>query len=386
MAVLDSGSRPVRTDFIAALPFWMALTYVPVVIAAGWLASTGSGWWLAIVPVYGWYVMSMLDFIGGLETSNPDVDTPEESLRWYTLVTKIWPFVQIPLIFGALYYVANWDLMTPTQEWIFMACIGIPTGTVGINFAHELMHQRSKFERTLADVLLTSVLYGHFRSEHLLVHHRYVGTPRDPVTARYNEGFHRFFPRVLWQCFVSAFRAERHMLERKGLPVWHRSNPFWRYGLWQLGWLVLAFLIGGWMGVGMFCLQAVVAFWQLELVNYVEHYGLTREHLGNGKYEHVLPRHSWNAAHRVSNWFLINLQRHSDHHYKPARRFPLLQTYVSDEAPQLPFGYPVMTIMATIPPLFKRVMNPKVKAWRKRYYPAIEDWTPYNKARNPQPR
>lgn len=386
MAALDSGPRPVRTDFIAALPFWMALTYVPVVIGAAWLASTGSGWWLAIVPVYGWYVMSILDFIGGLDTSNPDLDTPEDSLRWYTMVTLVWPFVQIPLIFGALFYVANWDLMTPTQEWIFMACIGIPSGTVGINFAHELMHQRSKLERTLADVLLTSVLYGHFRSEHLLVHHRYVGTPRDPVTARYNEGFHRFFPRVLWQCVVSAFRAEREMLERKGLPVWHRSNPFWRYGLWQLGWLVLAYLIGGWMGVGMFCLQAFVAFWQLELVNYVEHYGLTRRHLGDGKYEHVQPRHSWNAAHRVSNWFLINLQRHSDHHYKPARRFPLLQTYADDEAPQLPHGYPVMTILAMMPPLFKRVMNPKVKAWRQRYYPDVTDWVPYNKARNPMPR
>lgn len=386
MAVIDSRPRVVRTDFISALPFWLALTYVPVLVGAGWLAATGSGWWLALVPVYGWYVMSLLDFIGGLETSNADPDTPEASLRWYTAVTLVWPFVQIPMIFGALYFVANWDLMTPTQEWIFMACVGIPSGTVGINFAHELMHQRSRVERTLADVLMTSVLYGHFRSEHLLVHHRYVGTPRDPVTARYNEGFHRFFPRVLIQCFRSAWTAERDMLARKGLPVWHLSNPFWRYGLWQSGWLLLAALIGGWMGIAMFCLQAFVAVWQLELVNYVEHYGLTRRHLGDGKYEHVLPRHSWNAAHRISNYFLINLQRHSDHHYKPARRFPLLQTYDADEAPQLPFGYPVVTIMATIPPLFKRVMNPKVKSWREKYYPDIADWTPYNKGRNPAPR
>ena len=386
MAALDPTATRLRTDFLAVFPFWLTLTFIPVLFVAGWATSvTGKGWWLALVPAYGWYLMSMLDFIGGLNTQNPDTETPASDMRWYTAVTLVWPFLQIPVIFGSLYFVTNWDVMTPTQEWVFMACVGIPTGTVGINFAHELMHQRSKLERTLGDVLMTSVLYGHFRSEHLLVHHRHVGTPRDPVTARYNEGFHRFFPRVLKQCLVSSWYAESAMLARKGLTVWHLSNPFWRYAAWQAGWLVLAAMIGGWTGVGMFVLQAFVAIWQLELVNYVEHYGLTRKHLGNGKYEHVLPRHSWNASHRVSNWLLINPQRHSDHHYKPARKFPLLQTYSEDDAPQLPYGYPVMTIMAMIPPVFKRFMNPKVRAWRRRYYPEVTDWQPYNKAQNPVP-
>lgn len=386
MPVVEDGPRPVRSDLLSALPFWLALTYVPVLIGAGWLAARGSGWWLALVPFYGWYVMSILDFIGGLETSNPDTQTPDRALRWYTAITVVWPFIQIPMIFGALYFVASRDVLTPVQEWFFVALVGVPSGTIGINFAHELMHQRSRLERTLADVLMTSVLYGHFRSEHLLVHHRYVGTPRDPVTARYNEGFHRFFPRVLRQCLISAWRAEAAMLDRKGLSVWHRSNPFWRYAGWQGGWVLLAWAIAGWAGVGMFALQALVAVWQLELVNYVEHYGLTRKHLGQGRYEHTLPRHSWNAAHRISNYFLINLQRHSDHHYKPARRFPLLQTYTEAEAPQLPFGYPVMTVLATMPPLFKRVMNHRVRAWRRRNYPEIEDWKPYNKGLNPMPR
>jgi alkane 1-monooxygenase len=112
---------------------------------------------------------------------------------------------------------------------------------------------------------------------------------------------------------------------------------------------------------------------------------LTRRHLGNGKYEHVLPRHSWNASHRVSNWFLINLQRHSDHHYKPDRRFPLLQTYGPDEAPQLPFGYPAMTALAMVPPLWRRVMNPRVRAWRRQFYPDVTDWKPYNKGQLPLP-
>jgi len=176
------------------------------------------------------------------------------------------------------------------------------------------------------------------------------------------------------------------MLERKKLPATDFSNPFWKYAGLQLAFLVLAFVVGGWIGVGMFCLQAFVAIFQLELVNYIEHYGLTRRYLGEGKYEHVLPRHSWNAAHRYSNFLLINLQRHSDHHYKPNRRFPLLQTYDVEEAPQLPFGYPIMTMLAACPPLWKRYMNPKVRAWREKYYADVDDWHPYNKALNPAPR
>jgi alkane 1-monooxygenase len=248
------------------------------------------------------------------------------------------------------------------------------------------MHQKPVFERWLGDILLAMVLYSHFRSEHLRVHHPWVGTPRDAVTARYNEGFHRFFPRVLAECYGSAFRAEKNMLARAGRRWWHATNPFWRYWLIELAMLILAFAAGGLTGLGLFLFQAFVAVWQLELVNYIEHYGLTRRHLGEGKYEHVLPRHSWNAAHRASNWLLINLQRHSDHHYKPGRRFPLLQNYDRDEAPQLPFGYPLMTMAAMVPPLWKRIMNKRVKAWRQQYYPDIADWRPYNKAQNPLPR
>ncbi len=116
--------------------------------------------------------------------------------------------------------------------------------------------------------------------------------------------------------------------------------------------------MGGWTGLGLFLFQALIAVWQLELTNYVEHYGLSRKHLGDGRYEPVRPRHSWNASHTATNWLLINLQRHSDHHTKPDRRFPLLQTYGADEAPQLPMGYPAMTLLAMVPPLWRRRMNP----------------------------
>jgi len=230
------------------------------------------------------------------------------------------------------------------------------------------------------------VLYSHFRTEHLLVHHVYVGTPRDAVTAHYGEGFHRFFFRVLRQCPVSAWRAEAAMLRRRGAGVFSPRNPFWRYAVLQAGMLALAFWLGSWAGLGLFLFQAFVAVWQLELVNYVEHYGLTREHFGEGRYEIALPRHSWNAAHKASNWLLINLQRHSDHHWKPNRRYPLLQNFTEEEAPQLPYGYPVMTAMALVPSLWRRMMNPRVKAWRKRFYPDVTDWQPYNLGLTRMPR
>ena len=294
--------------------------------------------------------------------------------------------LQFLSLFGLIAYVPGADHLNGWETFgVFFGC-GVMTGTIGINYAHELMHQRNATERWLGDLLLAMVLYSHFRSEHLMVHHRYVGTPRDPVTARYNEGFHRFYPRVLVESLRSSFAAERAMLARKGLPWWARGNPFWRYWTLQVLMLALAFALGGLTGLVLFAVQAGVAIWQLELVNYVEHYGLTRKHLGGGKYEHVQPRHSWNAAHRASNWLLINLQRHSDHHHKPDRRFPLLQTHAADEAPQLPYGYPVMTMAAMIPPLWRRVMNPRVRRWRAQFYPEIDDWSDYNRGRTPLPR
>lgn len=366
----------------AALPFWLSLGLFPLLLAgAAW-----GGAWLALPPLYAWGLFSLLDAVTDPDETNADPATPEAALRWHRLVTLLWFPLQAATLFGLIAWVARADHLSAGEALALFFGVGIVSGSVGITYAHELMHQRSRLERWLADLLLATVLYGHFRSEHLRVHHVHVGTPRDPVTARYNEGFLRFFPRVLVQCPVSAWRAEAAMLSRRGLPVWHRSNPFWRYGLLQAGMLGLAFALGGWQGIGLFAFQALVAVWQLELVNYIEHYGLVRRHLGQGRYEPVRPHHSWNATQRGSNWLLINLQRHSDHHWKPDRRFPLLQTYPESEAPQLPLGYALMSMLAMVPPLWRRVMNPRVRAWRRRFYPDITDWTPYRDGSLPMPR
>jgi len=370
--------------FRSAVPFWMTLLLVPVAV----LGAVAGGWAVILLPLVTWYFFSSLDAFLGLNLENADLETGEDKLGWYKAITLTWVPLQFALLFWMIWYVTGpGDAHLSALETIVLFFgMGVITGTVGINYSHELMHQKDRGERFLGDVLLAMVLYSHFRSEHLLVHHRHVGTPRDPVTARYNEGFHRFFPRVLIGSFKSAFRAERDMLARKGLPWSDPANPFFRYWAMQGFMILLAILLGGWVGLLLFLWQAIVAIWQLELVNYVEHYGLTRKHLGDGRYEHVKPQHSWNAAHKASNWLLINLQRHSDHHYKPDRRFPLLQNYDIDEAPQLPYGYPIMTMAAMVPPVWRRVMNPRVRQWREMYYPEITDWRAYNTAKNPMPR
>jgi alkane 1-monooxygenase len=366
----------------SALPFWVSFLLIPLV----WIGALRGGWAVLLLPICTWYLFAAIDRITGLNTENPDPQTPDKDLFWYKILTPLWVPAQIATLFGVIWYASHTEHLSSLEKFGLFIGMGVLTGTIGINYSHELMHQKSRGERWLADILLASVLYSHFRSEHLLVHHRYVGTPRDPVTARYNEGFHRFYPRVLRESLQSSFRAERDKLARKNLPWTARANPFWRYWTLQALMLATALIVGGPSGLLLFLIQAGTAIWQLELTNYVEHYGLTRKHLGDGKYEHVYPRHSWNAAHKATNWLLINLQRHSDHHYKPDRRFPLLQTYDETEAPQLPHGYPIMTFAAMIPPLWRRIMNPRVREWRRTYYPEITDWHPYNTAQTPPPR
>lgn len=365
-----------------ALPFWISLLTVPVMM----IAALVGGWAVLLPPLFTWILFDILDTALGTDESNADPGTADDDLYWYRLVTLIWFPVQFLLLCWLLWYVPRADHLGVVERIALFFGMGIITGAVGIVYAHELMHQKNRLERWLADLLLATVLYSHFRSEHLRVHHLWVGTPRDAVSARYNEGFHGFFGRVLRDAPRSAFLAERMMLGRRELPVWHLSNPFWTYAGLQAGMLLLALMLGGWQGLALFIWQAVVAIWQLELVNYIEHYGLTRRYLGEGRYEHVLPRHSWNSAHMASNWFLINLQRHSDHHYKPDRRFPLLQTYDQEEAPQLPHGYPLMAAVAMVPPLWRRVMNPKVRDWRRQHYPDVADWKPYNTGSLPMPK
>ncbi|MEM9045937.1 MAG: alkane 1-monooxygenase [Pseudomonadota bacterium] len=359
--------------FAHALPFLLSFMTVPAIIIGG----IYGGWFLALPFVIGWVLLPMLDRLTGLNIRNLDPRLTDRDLAWHRAVTLIWIPIQMGLILWSLWWLGTGSELTGWEVAFFALGTGVATGATGITFAHELIHQKPRWERLLGELLLISTSYGHFATEHVFGHHLTVGTPKDPATARKGESFLAFFARTTGGGFTSAWRLDAQRLARRGRPIWHSSNPFWRYGLGWLVFVIAAYLLAGWIGVGFFLLQSFMAIYELEGVNYVEHYGLTREYLGDGKFERVQPHHSWNASQRMSNWFLINLQRHSDHHVRPNRRYPILQHHGEEHAPQLPFGYAAMILLAGLPPLWFSVMDKRVDAWRAQFYPHIHDWSLY---------
>jgi alkane 1-monooxygenase len=346
---------------VHALPFAISLTFIPLAV----LGLLHGGWWTAACIVYAFAILPIVDHLMGVTKLSLDPNTDERALIFHRAITWAWVPVQIALIFATI-AVAGSGSLNGWEIAAMAVAVGIVTGGIGITYAHELMHQTNRFERALSEILMTSTLYGHFCIEHVHGHHIHVGTPEDPATARAGESFYAFYPRTLTGSFRSAWRIQRERMARRGRSPWSLSNPFVRYLFAYIVYFGAAYALAGWTGIAMFVLQAVVAITLLEAVNYVEHYGLARRLLPNGRYERVQPHHSWNSSHRLTNYFLINLQRHSDHHRYPQRRFPVLQHYEESEAPQLPFGYPTMLILAMVPPLWFRVMDPRVESWRQR--------------------
>ncbi|MEV0360011.1 alkane 1-monooxygenase, partial [Nocardia sp. NPDC050697] len=231
---------------------------------------------------------------------------------------------------------------------------------IGINAAHELGHRVEHLERWLAKLALAQSGYGHFFVEHNRGHHVRVATPEDPASARLGESLYAFLPRSVLGGLRSALVIERLRLARGGMRWWSPRNHIlqaWSMTVVLFGGLVLAFGVAvlPWLLV-----QAVIGAVLLETVNYVEHYGLLRERKPDGRWARCSPRDSWNSDRLVTNIFLFHLQRHSDHHANPGRRYQTLRT--SEVAPQLPAGYASMIVLAAIPPLWRRIMDPKVLA------------------------
>lgn len=342
-----------------ALPFAISFTFVPIAI----MSMVHGGWWILGGIAYAFLVIPLVDQLVGITKAGLDPVTGERALFFYRLITWVWVPIQLGVIFSTVAMAGNNPSLSGVELVGLGFALGILTGGVGITYAHELMHQTNRFERSLAEILMTSTLYGHFCIEHVHGHHIHVGTPKDPATARQGQSLWRFIPQTLIGSLASAWKIQRMRMQRLNLPLWHLSNPFWRYLAAYAVYFAAAYLLAGFTGVALFVFQAAVAILLLETINYVEHYGLARRRLPTGRYERVEPRHSWNASHRLTNYFLINLQRHSDHHKNPLRRFPVLQHFDEIDAPQLPFGYPTMVLMATVPGLWFRVMNPRVEAW-----------------------
>jgi alkane 1-monooxygenase len=341
------------------LPFLLPYA-IPCTMIAGY--ATGDLRLFKVVS-YVWFIVAVVDLIVRPDTrrpSNEQSDDPSHSSAWRCAV-RMWVPVQGTVIMCGL-SITTWDSLT-AREWLIVTMsIGVANGMLCIPVAHDLMHGRSRFDKACAEFLMTTVSYPHFCIEHVHGHHRHIGTARDPATARLGESFYAFYSRTLFGSLVSAWDLEVSRLARHGAGVWSPHNRMLRY-VTSLAVVYSATLfLFGWLGVAFFLVQSVIAFSTLELINYVEHYGLIRRETAPGRYEPVMPWHSWDSSHRLSNWMLFNLGRHADHHCHPGKSS--LHLDHMRQAPQLPTGYFGMFLLPLVPVLWRRIMDPRVRAWR----------------------
>lgn len=341
---------------------WLLGLAVPLLPFGGWhlFRSTGLSVFLWMGPIWILGVIPLLDWIVGEDRSNAPESAMEhlEQNHFYRWCT----YLYLPLQFAGLVW-GTWVVSHYSLSWSevlgFATTIGA-VGGIGIANAHELGHKRDDLERWLSRVVLAQTFYGHFYVEHNRGHHSRVATPEDPASSRLGESFWAFLPRTVAGGLRSGWGLEKGRLARHDTGPWSVHNKILQ--AWAMSVALFGTLIGvfGVKVVPFLVIQAVFGFSLLEVVNYLEHYGLLRQKLANGRYERCMPRHSWNSNHVASNVFLYNLERHSDHHANPTRRYQMLRHF--EEAPQLPSGYGLMLGIAYIPPLWRKVMDKRVLA------------------------
>ena len=336
---------------------WLLGIVVPLApfLAWGWVALTGFGGFWFLGPVLVFVVFPLLDIAIGMDATNP----PDSVLKWleqdryYRWCTYLF----IPIQYAGLVF-ACWQWSSGDLSLLENLGLALTMGVVGgiaINTAHELGHKRASNERWLSRVALAQTGYGHFFIEHNRGHHVRVATPEDPASSRLGESFWAFLPRTVVGSLRSAWGIEGARLDRLGkrrLSLHNDLLSAWAMTVALFGGLTIAF---GPVVLPYLLLQAVIGFSLLEVVNYLEHYGLLRQKREDGRYERCRPEHSWNSNNVASNVLLYHLQRHSDHHANPTRRYQALRHV--EEAPQLPTGYAGMIVLAWIPPLWRRVMD-----------------------------
>jgi alkane 1-monooxygenase len=339
---------------------WLLGIIVPLAPFGAWfwvsLTDFGGFWFLGPVLVFG--VFPLLDMIVGLDPTNPPDSVLKylEQDRYYRWCTYLFIPIQYAGLILACWMWGSGDLTL--VESIGLALTMGVVGGIAINTAHELGHKRANSEKWLSRVALAQTGYGHFFIEHNRGHHVKVATPEDPASSRLGEGFWAFLPRTVAGSVRSAWEIEANRLDRLEKPHFSVHNDV------LTAWAMTALLFGGLAVVfgpvvlPFLLLQAVIGFSLLEVVNYLEHYGLLRQKREDGRYERCRPEHSWNSNNVASNVLLYHLQRHSDHHANPTRRYQALRHV--EEAPQLPTGYAGMIVLAWFPPLWRRVMDPRV--------------------------
>ena len=341
---------------------WLLGLIVPTLPFLSWalVQATGLGFFWFYGPLLVFGLFPLLDLLIGTDAANPPDSVLKrlEQDRYYRWCTYAFLPLQYAGLVFACWLWSSGDLSTLDALGLTLT-VGVVSG-IAINTAHELGHKRASVERWLSRVALAQSAYGHFFIEHNRGHHVRVATPEDPASARLGESFWAFLPRTVVGSLRSAWGLERTRLARAGRSPWTLRNDV--LGAWAMTVVLFAALVVAFGPVVLpyLLLQAVLGFSLLEVVNYLEHYGLLRGRREDGRYERTQPEHSWNSNNVASNVLLYHLQRHSDHHANPVRRYQALRHV--DAAPQLPTGYAGMILLATVPPLWRRVMDRRLLA------------------------
>lgn len=330
----------------------------------------GCAWfaWRADLSWIGLWVLSLailptLDAIVPQDLANPPAEAPlrEERRSAFTWILLAY----VPVQFAVMAYVL-WVASGTPLPWYerlgLVLTLGLANGAIGFTLAHELIHRTSRLEFAFGQVLLLGLAYPHYAVEHVRCHHRHVCTPKDPATARFGENFHLFWPRSVAGQAASAWRMEAERLAKIGRPTWSWDNFLIKMIGLNLVLLVALTLWLGPLGLGLFLVNWVTSVVLLEGANYCQHYGLERREIAPGRYEPQSPRHAWDTYGRFTNYFIVELGRHADHHGQPGRPYQNLRVETGN--PRLPASYGAMILLAQIPPLWFRVMNPRVLAWR----------------------
>ncbi|MEE4147002.1 MAG: alkane 1-monooxygenase [Halieaceae bacterium] len=361
-AICADGSTVTYTDRRRWL--WSLSLFWPTMpVLSCWLAiSSGNvAWYWATLAV--WYVLvPIIDHLLPVDASNPPPEVVKqlENDRYYRVLT----YLTVPIHYFTLIYTA-YIVGTQNLPWYAILGLALSVGVVNglaINTGHELGHKKTRLERWLAKIVLAVVGYGHFLIEHNRGHHVDVATPVDPASAKMGQSIYGFACTEIPGAVRRAWNAEKNRLAKNGRGPWTLDNEVLQpllitvvlYGslLFAFGWIMVPFLflqaLWGWFGI-------------LTSANYIEHYGLLRQKLENGRYEQCQPHHSWNSNHIVSNLILFNLQRHSDHHANATRRYQSLRSFA--DLPELPSGYPLMFALALVPPLWYAVMDRRTLDW-----------------------
>ena len=334
----------------STIPFLVPFLF-PAAVIAGYIY--GQLWTFRIVT---WIFLAgpFLDVILGENFRN---DVEQENKGW-RYILWLWLPAQAAILWCGLQVVTRAALTDRPWQLAFGIAVnvGMAGGMFGVTVAHELLHSGNRFERSLAEFLMTLLHYPHFCLEHVYGHHRKVATPSDPATAHLGESLYAFLLRTFYGSLRSAWRTEATRLSCAGRVVWGTGNRMLRYGTLLTFLYVTISLLFGWRGVAFFAMQGIVALTILEIINYVGHYGLLRRVISPGRYEPVSPEHAWNSSFRFTNWLLFNVARHSDHHCEAGRSCLTLRH--DRTAPQLPAGYFAMFVLALFPPLWRRIMDP----------------------------